>query len=246
MKSIINDGIDKENRKLYKKLSGKYDKTRYGSRSLSNYERICNESIENVIKIKNNMKLLDVATGTGRIPYHLSESGADITAIDLTEEMLERAKLKGGKTNIKFMVANARSLPFEDESFDLVTSIRFFHLLDQPIQEEVFKEMFRVAKPGGLIVFEHNNAFSGIFIGFLFDIISIIKKEKLRGMIWPLEVDRKFSVYGKVVKRGLWFTGLGYISKISYKLAQKINSLGKYFPFYWFTNQILLVVKKPN
>lgn len=87
-------------------------------------------------------KILDVNTGTGFVALRLGElfPQAEITATDLSEEMLERARGKAEHLGIEFRRADVAQLPFPDERFDLVT------LHNGP--PNLF-EMARVLRPGG-------------------------------------------------------------------------------------------------
>ena len=92
--------------------------------------------------------VLDVACGTGDMALLLAERGATVTGVDISEEMLEIARLKVKGERLK--VADAEHLPFEDNTFDAVTCAfgvrNFVHL------EQGLSEMLRVLKPGGRMV----------------------------------------------------------------------------------------------
>lgn len=92
--------------------------------------------------------VLDVACGTGDMVLELLKQGADVTGVDLSEEMLAIAKRK--VESGKWKVADAEQLPFGDASFDAVTCAfgvrNFVHL------EQGLNEMLRVLKPGGQLV----------------------------------------------------------------------------------------------
>src|SRR3712207_5302319 len=68
------------------------------------------------------MKVLDVASGTGNAAIPAAEAGAEVTASDLTPELLdagrERAEAKG--LTLEWTPADAENLPFEDGSYDVV------------------------------------------------------------------------------------------------------------------------------
>ena len=93
-------------------------------------------------------KVLDVACGTGDMAIELLKRGCSVTGIDLSEEMLAIARRKTAEAN--FQLANAEALPFDDATFDAVTSAfgirNFVHL------EKGLAEMARVLKPGGRMV----------------------------------------------------------------------------------------------
>ena len=95
-----------------------------------------------------NALTLDVACGTGDMAVELLKRGSSVTGIDLSEEMLTIARRKTAEAN--FQLANAEALPFDDATFDAVTSafgIRNFVHLDKGLAE-----MARVLKSGGRMV----------------------------------------------------------------------------------------------
>lgn len=96
--------------------------------------------------------VLDVATGTGKQAFAFGKKDYDVTGIDISEAMLSVANKNNRYINVKFQVADATNLPFEDNSFDV--SCISFALHDMPltIREKVLNEMARVTKPAGLIV----------------------------------------------------------------------------------------------
>ena len=96
-------------------------------------------------------KALDIATGTGFTAFAFAPKVEHVTATDLTPAMLDQAKTlaaERGLQNIDFQVAPAEALPFEGESFDLVTCrIAPHHFQDVP---QFLAETYRVLRPGGL------------------------------------------------------------------------------------------------
>jgi len=91
-------------------------------------------------------RILDVATGTGDLADSMAKiSGAEVTALDLSPEMLAIARKKYPK--ITFLEGYAEKLPFQDASFDVVSAgfgVRNFEDLRKGM-----REFYRVLKPGG-------------------------------------------------------------------------------------------------
>ncbi len=88
-------------------------------------------------------KVLDVGAGNGRLAGRLAGLGAEVTALDVSEEMLKRIKNK----EIKIVVGEAENLSFPDDSFDIViAAFLIVHLKDLSL---FFDEVYRVLKPGG-------------------------------------------------------------------------------------------------
>src|SRR4030067_3683959 len=115
------------------------------------FSRVRNKVV-NFIDAKNGSKILDVATGTGKQAFAFAKKGHEVIGIDLSEAMLKVAHKKNKYGNVKFEVADATDLRFEDNSFDV--SCMSFALHDMPlaIREKGLKEMVRVTKTKGVIV----------------------------------------------------------------------------------------------
>ena len=98
--------------------------------------------------------LLDVGTGTGVVAITARRKGAKVTGLDLTPFLLTQAKENAsiaGFSDILWQEGDAESLPFGDQSFDIVLS-QFGHMF-APRPEVAISEMLRVLKPGGRIAF---------------------------------------------------------------------------------------------
>ncbi|MFE7036617.1 class I SAM-dependent methyltransferase [Streptomyces sp. NPDC057621] len=91
--------------------------------------------------------LLDVACGTGTVTRRLLAAGLDVTGADAAYGMLSRA---AERVPGRVVLADARRLPFPDDSFDAVSAIWLLHLLDDA--ELVVAEAARVLRPGGVLV----------------------------------------------------------------------------------------------
>ena len=90
---------------------------------------------------------LDVATGSGEVAIRAARAGAEVTGLDIAPGMLELARAKPGADAVRFDLGDARSLPYEDASFDIVASN--FGVVFAPDQEVVASELTRVTRPGG-------------------------------------------------------------------------------------------------
>lgn len=90
-------------------------------------------------------KILDLGAGTGRVTEHLLMNGADVTAIDISEEMLNILKKDYPQANI--IVADVNNIPCKDDEFDFV--VAGFLVVHLKTLEKCFREVYRVLKPGG-------------------------------------------------------------------------------------------------
>lgn len=97
------------------------------------------------------LKILDVGTGPGFFALLLAEAGYQVTAADVTEEMLKEAKKNTGvfAEKIIWKISDAQDLELEDCEFDAVFSRNVTWNLENPGQ--AYEEWIRVLKPGGLL-----------------------------------------------------------------------------------------------
>lgn len=107
------------------------------------------------------IKVLDIGTGPGFFSILSSILEYDVTSIDFTQSMLDKAKinskiyLNSSSNKIKFIKMNAQNLDFKDETFDLILSRNLTWNLENP--SKAYSEWFRVLKEGGrLINFDAN------------------------------------------------------------------------------------------
>ena len=100
-------------------------------------------------------RVLDVGSGAGTdslVAAQMVSPGGRVTGIDMTEEMLGKARASAaamGMANVAFVAGEAEALPFGDGSFDVVISNGVIDLV--PDKDAVFSEIFRVLAPGGRI-----------------------------------------------------------------------------------------------
>ena len=113
--------------------------------------QIVGEQLCEAMDLRAGSKVLDVAAGNGMVSLAAARRWCDVTSTDYVPALLEsgRARATANGLSIKFMEADAESLPFEDASFDAVVST--FGVMFAPNQAQAASEMMRVCKRGGRI-----------------------------------------------------------------------------------------------
>lgn len=100
--------------------------------------------------------ILELGIGTGRYAVSLQNvyPKARITGVELGRTELEHAKLVAARNGFEWNLRQAacEELPFEDNSFDLVTAFILLHEVPQPAARKILAEAFRVCKPGGEVL----------------------------------------------------------------------------------------------
>lgn len=102
-------------------------------------------------RIESGQDVLDVAAGTGNASIPAAQRGANVTASDLTPELLEagRRRAQSAGIELRWAEADAERLPFDDGSFDVVMSC--IGAMFAPHHQAVADELVRVCRPGGTI-----------------------------------------------------------------------------------------------
>lgn len=100
-----------------------------------------------------NKRVLDVGAGTGRLSLSMAKIGAQVTALDISEQMLKILKNKDKK--ITTIVGDAEALPFPNNTFDIVTAAFLIVHLKDPLA--FFDEAYRVLQDGGILAISNIN-----------------------------------------------------------------------------------------
>lgn len=110
------------------------------------------EILTNALETTETLIVLDVGTGPGTMAFILAELGHNVTGIDLSEGMVEKAMEHAMKFNlpVKFRQGDAENLPFEDESFDAVVNRAVLWTISNP--EKAIAEWWRVLRTDGKLV----------------------------------------------------------------------------------------------
>lgn len=135
--------------------------------------KLWRRKLVNTVETVPHADILDIATGTGDLALLMAEKfpSADITGLDLSEQMIkegkEKALKRGLADRIDMIVGDSLNLPFPDESFDCVTvayGVRNFEDLLRG-----YTEMCRVLRPGGTLCVLELSTPTGALVRPLYD-----------------------------------------------------------------------------
>jgi len=140
-------------REYWEKSAKRYDKAHQSEREHTSWK----ELLKTLLGGATGLEVLDIGTGTGVIALALAAAGHQVIALDLTAEMVEKAKVNAGRRGlvIDFRIGDAEKLPFEDNTFDAVINKWLLWTLPDP--EKAVSEWQRVLKPGGHLVIIDGN-----------------------------------------------------------------------------------------
>ena len=160
----------KQVQKMFDDISSSYNfLNRFLSFGIDKYWR---KNFLKNLPLKNDSYVLDVATGTGDIGFEIKKRySCQIIGLDYSSKMLDIAIQKAKKYNMKnytFIQGDAEALPFDDNTFDIITISYGFRNLGN--FENALNEFYRVLKPNGTLgILEFSQSKSKIF-SFMFNL----------------------------------------------------------------------------
>jgi 2-polyprenyl-3-methyl-5-hydroxy-6-metoxy-1,4-benzoquinol methylase len=116
----------------------------------------------NLIGTVGDRTILDVGTGTGRAALVLARAGANVTAVDASNEMLAVARRRATDEGaaVRFLVGDAHALDFPDRSFDVALSLRV--IMHTPQWRQCIAELCRVAERLVIVDYPSAHSFAGV------------------------------------------------------------------------------------
>jgi 2-polyprenyl-6-hydroxyphenyl methylase / 3-demethylubiquinone-9 3-methyltransferase len=112
------------------------------------------ERIENELGV-GSKRVLDVGCGGGFLSNYLAERGHAVTGIDAAIGSVDVARAHDHSRSVSYDVGDARALPYDDGSFDVVCAMDFLEHVEEPAR--VVAEAARVLAPSGIFIFHTFN-----------------------------------------------------------------------------------------
>lgn len=149
--------------------------------------------------------ILELACGSGRLTKHIAAwlpENVLFTSSDLSEEMIQVAKAKVDTQRVNWATVDMMDIPYQDNVFDLI--VCQFGIMLVPDQHKALKEIFRVLKPNGKIIF---NTWADIDDNKLWSIgnsvlDSILKQQPLAANPGPFSMSDGNSVLMRLKDAG--------------------------------------------
>jgi ubiquinone/menaquinone biosynthesis C-methylase UbiE len=147
---------------LYDRWAEKYDQAKQASQ-LQDVEMLARPLLGKISAVSEPL-LLDVATGTGRLPFALMSQPdfkGRIFAMDISRGMLQQAakKLSSYRGRITLLQYETLPLPFPDATFDVVSCVEALELIGE--KQAAVMELARVLRPGGILLTSRGTEESG-------------------------------------------------------------------------------------
>jgi len=213
----------------FDKIAHRYDEW-YKTKVGAYVDRTEKKLVFSMIKTKHG-DALDLGCGTGNYTLELYKRGFQVVGVDISRRMLKIAQKK--LPNVKFIKANAYSLPFEDNTFDLVLSVTMLEFIHEP--EKVLSEVYRVLKPGGEAVMGTMNGKSMWFIFKRMKSLFVETAYRYARFYTPKELENlmKNAGFKETESRGIiylpsFFPFVNISERLDEKFSDKLKNLGAF------------------
>jgi len=140
-------------------------------------DKICmeNDLFEELLSL-NGKKILELGCGKADITRLIATTGVgrQVTATEVDEIQHSRNLRIGDLPNVNFIKAGSESIPFDDETFDIVLMFKSFHHVPKDLMGTALKEVERILKPGGMVYISEP-----VFAGPYNEILRLFHDEEL-------------------------------------------------------------------
>ena len=110
-----------------------------------------NESVLNEVLDLKGLKIADIGSGAGEMVRYMTRQGARVTGLECGELQLEKARSFPTEGDEVYLEGVGQELPFDDDSFDVVTFFNSLHHVPLEHMAGALAEATRVVKPGGSV-----------------------------------------------------------------------------------------------
>jgi ubiquinone/menaquinone biosynthesis C-methylase UbiE len=180
-------------------------------------------------------RVLDVGCGNGYVLSRYAKGRANVVGVDLTWTGVSLSGQRFRLQNLsgQFLQGNAETLPFHDESFDLVTSMGVLHHV--PSMEKAINEIHRVLRPGGefvIMVYHRNSFYNRVAFPLYRKFHSKFRGMSAEDMV--RHVDGKENPLGRVYSRRSLRQQLSAFPDVNMMVAslppESVPKIGRYIP----------------
>ena len=121
--------------------------------------RIVAEALDDAVPVPGEDLAVEIGSGLGRVCLALADRFRHVIGIDVSPEMVARARELVATDNVEFALGDGTSLaPIGDGEADLVLSFTVFqHIPQVSVIEDYIVDAGRILRPGGVLVFQWNN-----------------------------------------------------------------------------------------
>ncbi|MBV5260261.1 class I SAM-dependent methyltransferase [Synechococcus moorigangaii CMS01] len=151
-------------------------------------------------------KVLDLCCGAGQTTQFLTRYSDDVTGLDLSPLAIERAKKNVPQAH--YVVGPAEKMPLPDGQFDLVHTSAALHEMTPQQLTQIFQEVYRVLKPGGVFTFiDLHQPTNPLFIPSLYTFMFLFETETAWQMLKTDLAEKLLATGFELRKQSLYAGG---------------------------------------
>jgi len=176
------------------KASGKWDIAEFMATGEAEIEVVLSHLAKIGLRLDFEGTALDFGCGVGRLTQPLARRFGPCVGVDISRQMIEKAKALNQFANCQFVVADSEPrLPFPDERFSFIYSNIVLQHVPPRFSEHYLKEFVRVLAPGGVIVFGVQDSFRtpDIASAITWARMVLRLRSRIRGMIGNAQADMR-------------------------------------------------------
>ena len=250
----VQQELDSIRRRLianYDNNADQYDADRSLHQGLDFYFQLSYRTINQLIgPVPDDAVHVDMPVGTGRFFVYLREHGRrhQMIGIDNSPGMLKvcRAKIGHYRDSIQLLPGDAFQLPLDDDSVDVLTCLRLFHLYPQDYWPRIIGELRRVVRPGGMLITEMRNAIRGRSCILAVRGFRERRKRHPHTFVAPHQVGGFFKDWSDVRTEGIGFDGSVHIARIAPRVFGGLRMFERYTPLRYLSKVLLIKAIKPS
>jgi SAM-dependent methyltransferase len=160
--------------------------------------------------------VLDAPVGTGRVAIPLA-GRFNFTGADISPAMLGAAQSRAtaeGAPNITWVECSIDRLPFPDNHFDATITARLFHHVPREMANPIVRELARVVKADGVLIFQFRSGLYGVVLKFMRYYVTRRTGNIRHKCIFPDQLSHYFDGFDIVARYGYKFPGAGWLAKM--------------------------------
>lgn len=193
---------------------------------------------------------VDVPAGTGRFFFYLRDQGRRhrMVGLDISGGMLAACRRTSAERGDDVVVARADAfrLPLADESVDLLTSLRMFHLFPNERWPAMLAEWRRVLRPGGILITELRNQARAKISRLLSPYFRKRRQVHPHTYVAASDVRPLFADWTDLTLQGIGLDGLRAVYRVAAPVGRAIHALETHTPLRFLSKTLLVRARKPE
>lgn len=191
---------------------------------------------------------VDMPVGTGRFFRYLRSRGwrHQMLGLDISSGMVEQCRVaaRDESVAVHLSLGDAFALPLADNSVDILSSLRMFHLFPPSYWPSLIAEMHRVIRPGGKLITEFRNVIRGKACELIVRDFRNRRKTHPHYFATPTQVAALFDDWSHHNIFGMGLDGLERAYRFWSPVGRTLRTLERYRPFCYLSKTLVVEARK--